>query len=146
MRKHVPLWIPAISLLIGLVLLYFAGGNYLDTRAWLSESRTAQGTVIDYGVEERHDSDYGYRTYFFPRIRFIDHHGEEIVFESSLGSTSRPYAIGDAVDIRYNADNSFDASVDSFLELWIWVLAIGSFGFVFFGIGALLIVHALLTG
>ncbi len=117
--------------LIGLGLLAGALFSYRSTQAWLSTSATAAGTVI--GYERRTDSE-GALSYF-PVITFTPANGDEIEFTSSTGSSSRGYAIGASVPLRYNPALPFDAAIDTPLDLWITAGVLGFLGLVFTVVG-----------
>jgi hypothetical protein len=118
--------------LIGLGLLVGAFFSYRSTAAWLETSVAATGTVI--GYERRTDSE-GALTYF-PVITFTPANGDEVEFTSSTGGSTRGYAIGASVPLRYNPALPFDAAIDTPLDLWIAAGVLGFLGLAFTLVGA----------
>jgi hypothetical protein len=82
------------------------------------------------------EAKYQYR----PVICFRTHSGRTIKFMANLYVRPAPYEIGDCVDILYNPDKPEQAQINSFVQLWFYVIMLLSFGLFMMGMGYLGIV------
>lgn len=82
------------------------------------------GKGVVSGMKERVTTSR-HKTLYNPVVTFTDDKGEEITFVSKLGSSSPGLEIGDEVDVLYMAENSRNARINSFAELWLAVIISG---------------------
>lgn len=114
--------------IIGAVMLAFAGAVQFYQQAAYADAISVEGTVI--GQDRRNSSGSA------PIVEFRDASGKYHRFESSVSTSPPRYAVGDPVTIKYQPDNPSDAAIDDFLSNHLFTLIFGGIGFVFFAIGA----------
>ncbi len=115
----------------GAVMLAVALVLAVRTSAFIGGATTAQGTVIDL-VASRSDNSTTWR----PVVRFAAADGRPIQFEAGFSSNPPMYSRGEKVEVLYSATNPRNASIKSFVGLWIGPLIVGGLGAVFFTAGA----------
>ena len=129
-----------VFLLIGAALLALSAWYFVRRRAFLQESASATGTVVDLNVirSESTDDDNRVTVDYFshPRVTYRDANGREMTFASSVGSSPPKYKVGDKVSVRYHPQRPTEAEIDSFWEIWLPTVAFGACGSVCFVIGA----------
>ncbi|MBC8032233.1 MAG: DUF3592 domain-containing protein [Pyrinomonadaceae bacterium] len=130
-------WVTVVSsifTLAGAALLVAAGRQFIRTRAFLRNSASAVGIVIAL-TEDRGGDEISY----FPRVTFKTPSGNDITFQSGMGSSSQARSIGDSVAVRYQPDQPQAAEIDAFMTLWGLTLLFGGLGvvFLFVGVGIL---------
>ena len=96
----------------------------------LSEARQAQllldsyaattGTIIGNDYLSRTDALNNAKTYwsYHPVVSFRTSAGAEITFTDQVGSYPAEYAVGDAVDVRYQPETPQEARVYRWINLW----------------------------
>ncbi|GAB3999940.1 hypothetical protein GCM10028807_51590 [Spirosoma daeguense] len=132
-----------LAFLVGGGLLVGCWYSYSDTRHWLSTATKTQGEVANlrqqtsYDRKKRRD-----KTMYYPVIRFMSPSGENIEFESNVGSSPPSYDVGERVDVYYQQARPTDARTGDFLELWLLPLVSGFIGAVFVIIALLLFTRA----
>lgn len=112
---------------IGAVMLAFAGAVQFYQQATFADAITAQGTVIGYDRQNSRGS--------APIVQFRDENGTYHRFESNVSSSPPRYAVGDRVAIKYHPDKPSSATIDDFLDKYLFALIFGGIGLVFFAIG-----------
>jgi hypothetical protein len=100
---------------------------------WLRTTAVAEGVVVGADREERQGtSDSGAPTtdvFYYPRLTFRNAAGAEVTFKSDTGTTGNsPYATGEKLRVRYQADRPEEAEIDGFWENWLAVVALGGMG------------------
>lgn len=113
---------------IGAVMLAFTATVHFYQQAAFADAISAQGTVIGYGQRSSSGS--------APIVQFRDKNGQYHRFESNVSSGPPRYAVGDPVTVKYQPDKPSSAAIDDFLGNYLFVLIFGGIGFVFFAIGA----------
>jgi len=81
----------------------------------------------------------------YPLFSFKDSRGTTHSVESLSGSYPAAYKVGDTVAVIYQTDKPDNAEIDSFLNIWIWPIALAGFStLVFlFGLGMFVMVGVL---
>jgi hypothetical protein len=125
----------SVFLLVGLGLLTGAYFSYSSTKHFLAHAVDAQGTVIELERRESTDSDGRSSTMFYPVVEFQTDTGKKIIFHESSGSNPPAYAVGDSTPILYTPENPSEASINSFLSLWLGALIFSFLGSMFSLIG-----------
>jgi hypothetical protein len=92
---------------------------YLHTQSFVQSASRTQGKVTKLVFSHR---DY------FPVYTFKDSRGAKHSIQSLSGSSPAAYQIGDVVPVIYPRDNPDDAEIDTFLDVWIWPIAMAGFG------------------
>jgi preprotein translocase subunit SecF len=120
------------------------------TRSFLAESSTAPGQVV--GLEprqscssredERGDEREVCTTVYAPRVRFTSADGRQVVFVSSVASSSPSYAEGDRVQVRYRPDRPAQAQIDTVGDVWFDAIVVGVITLVLAVLGAVWVVLA----
>ncbi|NMW32866.1 DUF3592 domain-containing protein [Altererythrobacter sp. RZ02] len=113
---------------IGAVMLAFTATVHFYQQAAFADAMSAQGTVIGYGQRSSSGS--------ASRVQFRNINGQYHRFESNVSSSPPRYAVGDPVTVKYQPDKPSSAAIDDFLGNYLFVLIFGGIGFVFFAIGA----------
>ncbi|MEH6630357.1 MAG: DUF3592 domain-containing protein [Halopseudomonas aestusnigri] len=113
------------------------------TSEFISSAQHTTGEVIEL-VRERSSSgssstsrsSYVYR----PRVQFTSHKGEEIQFQSSVGSNPASFYRGEIVEVLYQETDPYNAQINSFSSLWFGPLLVSFIGGIFalFGGGMVL--------
>jgi hypothetical protein len=114
---------------IGLFFLAIALGFGINTALLISQSTTADGTVIDGG-----NASGGRKVRAL--IEFTAATGQTVEFRSAIASNPPEFQTGQKVRVYYKpADPAGSAQVDSFISLWFWSWLFVLLGLVFGGIG-----------
>lgn len=128
-----------LFVLIGAGLVAVAVRLYFKQRGFLRDAASAQGTVVDLTNAPSESIGSGGRTevqYFSsPRVKFRTASGEEVTFESSLGSSTPSFRAGDTVRVRYLPERPAEAEIDGFWENWFGTIAAGACGGVLLTVG-----------
>jgi len=122
---------------IGLVLLIVAGVIYSSTSSFRREALTAPGTVIELSLERSSSSGGGTSSSYYPIVEYRTEEGETIRFRSSTGSNPPSFREGQQVTVRYRAETPYKAKIDTFGQMWLGVIIIGSIGVPFFILGTI---------
>jgi hypothetical protein len=126
-----------VFLVFGLVALAGALISAYRTQTFLRTCMTVQGRIAGFKPVHslRHNG-----TSYAPVFRF-DVPGTHFATVVSHTSSSPPaFKVGEWVTVRYPAGHPERAVIDSFGQLWLMDLAVGSFGAVFFAVGLLTLV------
>ena len=125
-------------LLVGIVFLFVGAGVGLRTRSFQAHSLQADGTV----VANRAQTDPQGSTVFYPQFSFTPAGAAApVTVDSHSGSNPASFHVGDAVKIRYAADDSSNAAIDTPGQLYLLpiiflclapLLILGSFVFRYF--------------
>jgi hypothetical protein len=127
-----------LLLLVGVGLLAGAGWSYASTHRFLARAAEATGTVVKLAV--RHHTERGRRrTSHHPVVGFETARGVHIEFESHFGSDPPAYRVGDRVPVLYDPADPREATIRTFLSLWLVTLILAWVGLILAGIGAVLI-------
>lgn len=132
-------WVFAVIFtLIGLGMLVGSGWTLGTTLKFRKQAQTTEGQVVEYDTEVSESRSNGRtkRTTMYRAIfEFRDLSGTTHQVKAGSSSSSKGYAVGAKVPVRFMPDNPDDARIDSFMENWFAPLLLGGLGIVFFGIG-----------
>jgi hypothetical protein len=131
-------WVGISFLIVGLVMLVGGGFTYVSTNNFLDISSKTEGIVTDLILS--HSSNSRGSGVYRPVISFQTEKGENIEFKSGAGSNPPSYRKGDRVNVRYDPENPYHSSIDSFFNLWFLPLLLSVMGFIFSGIGSTFLV------
>ena len=110
---NIPNWAPRLFLILG-PLLFVAGGCW--TTSQFSFGKGAKSTIGKI-VEIRGAGNYrSVAEYFVNDIRYE--------YESSVSSSNSRYSIGDQIEILYDPDEPETASINSFVQRWLFPFAL----------------------
>jgi hypothetical protein len=130
-------------LILGSVgLLFLLGGGAWMWKTWTFTGRawSAKGKIerlevrLDTSRSRSRDPD---SPTYAPVFSFRDTQGRRHEVTSAVGHGRSPYEPGQEVPVLYDRDNPEDARIDSFVQLWLFPMAIGFMGTVFVGMAAL---------
>jgi hypothetical protein len=125
-RKLVRIWAWSF-VAVGLLMGYFGFGAIGDSLgAWLFDE-SVEGVVV--GHETSSVGSLRRREIVAPVVRFTDENGESVTFTDAMQDrASSDYAIGERVDVRYDADHPEQAAIAS---TTLWSGGAGILGIVF---------------
>jgi hypothetical protein len=123
-----------IFTLAGIGLLIGACFSYNESRKFVEHSVEATGVVKDL-IASTSSSSSGTSTIYHPLVSFKTAKGEIVEFKNNIGSNPPSYKRGEEVPVRYDPNNPQDASIDSFVSLWFYVMILGGMGAIFSGLG-----------
>ena len=137
----------------GVAIMVFIGagsffGGYLFTRdSWALKMKgvSARGILVDHRAEvvTHTDADTGRSSessVYYPIVEFHTKDGRSVRFKSGTGSGPPSYKKGEAVPVRYYANDPTKAEIDSFLTLWGGSLIACVLGAAFF-LGGIVTLH-----
>lgn len=119
-----------IILIVSLPFLIIGLTDFHKAQLMVKSFESATGTVIDneYRINpDPEDSAKVYRSYH-PVVSFTTIQGNLYVFTDDVGSYPPDYAIGELVEVLYNSDDPRDATIYSWMSVWmgpLWVTVIG---------------------
>ncbi len=137
-EKRPPRWVGALFLLIGVGLTGGGGFWIWKTIEFTGRAERGEGTVVEMIEKKGSGSDDDGPTWS-PKVKFRTAGGMEIEFVSGVSSNPPSYAAGDAVDVLYDPMNPRDASINSFVQVWLFPLLLPVMGLAFAAAGAFLI-------
>ena len=121
--------------LIGVGMLIGGYYTWSSTNAFLQTATKAQGEVVNVVRERSSDSDGRTSYSYYPEIKFRTSTNEEVIFKSSSGSNPPSYRTGESVEVLYDPQNPPNASINSFMSLWLGTIILSVIGLVFAAIG-----------
>lgn len=110
----------------GIGLLAGAYFSYSNTKGYLSNAITTEGTVIDIVPSKSKDL-----VRYTPVVRYTTAGGRQVEFTSSMASTPSRYSREDVVEVLYDAKSPEKAKINSFFSLWGGTAVLGAIGSVF---------------
>ncbi|WP_084680299.1 DUF3592 domain-containing protein [Chryseobacterium luteum] len=124
---------------IGILLLGIALYMGYNKYTFLENAITAKATVISYRTTtDTETKKNGNKrttkkiTYYYPTFEFKDAQNRLTQVESNVGhGNSKPYSVGDQVEIVYSKENPQNARINSFLNQWLFTTIVGSFSLLF---------------
>ena len=108
-----------LSVLGAILFLTAAFILYRHTQSFVHSASRTQGTVTKLVLSGK---------FYFPVYTFKDARGVKHSVQSLSGSKPAAYKIGDLVGVLYQPDEPDNAEIDTFLDVWIWPLALAGFG------------------
>jgi hypothetical protein len=138
--------IPLGIIVIGVLVIIFAGFKYVDQKDFVKNSNKAIGTIIGYEYSDgsrqqlSQDSESGFAgrvdvSQASPIIEFSLPEGRLVTFVST---TSTNLAASEDVNVIYLIASPEKAQIDDFFSVWGWIYIIGGFGCVLCLVGFLL--------
>jgi hypothetical protein len=122
----------------GFLWIAFGAFFFIDAKFFTSGSYRATGNVVELKKVRHYSTSTsksisGYKTVYYPVIRYQTEDGKTIIFTSSSGNYPSPYKNGDRVEILYDPENPQKARIKSFSSMWLApVLCFGIGGIMFF--------------
>jgi hypothetical protein len=127
-----------IFFIIGAGILIGGGFTVKNIISFLDNSIKTEGNVIN--IIQSRSSDGGNLMYS-PEVSFVDAKGQTITFGSNTSSSVSTYKIGEKVSVLYRKDNSQDAKINTFFQIWFGSIMVVFLGGIFFLIGLITIVR-----
>jgi hypothetical protein len=121
-----------LFLLIAVGALAGSALTYLKTSNFVRNAERSDGEVVDIEYSRRPGDSTGM---YNPVFQFMTKDGRTIRSTSNLRSSSSSYHRGKKVTILYDPENSEDAVIQSFMELYFVALVLGLIGIGFTGFG-----------
>lgn len=103
-------------IILSLLGIAFLVGDFFLIKSnisFLNNSEKAEGVVIKMIRESSPDG-----TTYSPEVSFIDKNGKTITFVSSVSSSISSYKEGKKVPVIYNKNDSENAKINKFFQLW----------------------------
>lgn len=118
-----------IFLAVGLGLLTGAFYSYKHTATFLESAISTEGTVVENRYEAGSSSnDSGsYHAY----IKYSSLDGSDVTFRSSVGTNPPSFKVGEQVKVYYDPQDSQNAQVGTFFQMWFLPVLLGGMGFIF---------------
>ncbi len=124
-----------VAIAIGLLEMIVALGFLVHAQSWHAGTVGTAGTVVAHERSTRATAGRGVsRPTYAEVVRFLDASGVQHEFRSRV-ATSDPFAVGEAVPVRYAAADPTDATIDSWFRLWGFPLIFVGAGLVFAAVG-----------
>lgn len=118
-------------LCVGFAVMYLSYLGYEKKSDFSKNALHANGYLIRYDVIEDVNDD---SVTYLPIIGFIAHNGETIRFKGSTSASYKRYGFGENIAVLYENNNPHHASIDSFIDLYLFVIVMMIFGIVITGI------------
>lgn len=125
----------AVFGIIGCLLLMVAVFLIIKQSAFVNHSQKTTGTVIGNAVSYSNDSNGNSSRYYHAVVVFADQSGQAIKFQSTLGSGSPSYQVGETVEVLYDPDKPNDAEINSFISIWLGAIIVSILGVIFSLVG-----------
>ena len=126
-------WLALGTAILSLGASFFV---YQHTQKFIQSASRTKGTVSKL-IRRPGDNSY------YPIFLFEDQQGNKHSVDSLSGNYPAAYKVGDVVSVIYQTDNPENAEIDTFLNVWIWPMALAGFGVVqlLFGLGAVVFIR-----
>jgi hypothetical protein len=111
-------WGMVVVAIITLTISFFV---YRHIQRFVQTASHAQGTVSKLNGRDG-------EKVLYPVFTFEDSRGTLHSIESLSGSYPAAYKVGDSVAVIYQPDKPDNAEIESFLNIWIWPIALAGFG------------------
>lgn len=116
----------AIKLLaVGVILILAGVPFFIQVRKFNASAIRAPGKIVELDRQQM-----GKDVSYFPVFSFVDRAGASHVIHSKLGSSHPRYAVGDAVEVLYPADDPEQARLNSFFTVWMWPVIFAGIGLI----------------
>jgi len=109
----IPIFVGLLFFAIGIAVMFGSVVSFVKRRQHLANSVSKVGTVTAFATGMGRS---GYL--YFPLIQFKIPSGQTISFQSSFGNSRMAYAIGQQVEILYDARDPYKAEIDTLTSLW----------------------------
>jgi hypothetical protein len=100
----------------------------LIARVRLSAGERTTGQIA--GYRERMRGRAGEKRQYMPLVRYQPRIGQIVEFQSRMGTSSKPYQIGEPVPVIYRPDKPAAAEIDTSARLWLAPAALAAIGLV----------------
>lgn len=118
--------VSCVFFLVGFLLLGLAAFFTWRTSNFIKRSRSATGTVTALKLVSLHDSDYA------PVFSFKAADGKTYSVTSNTSSNPPGFAVNDEVEVLYDPADPQRARINTFVQLWLPPVILGSIGTLFF--------------
>lgn len=110
-----------IILAVSLPFLVIGLNEARKAQLMVRNYNTVSGTVIDNDYMSRTDPQDISRIYwlYFPVVSFTTADGNLYIFTQGGGSDPPAYEVGEAVEVLYNPENPHDATISSWVNVWM---------------------------
>ena len=127
------LFIGVPFLLVGIGITIAGFFNYQKTNNFLATAQTVNAQVVKYDshISTSRRKRRTTRTIMYTPLFAYQINGEDFVTKSKSSSSSKPYQIGEKVDIFYNAENPNEIRQNTFFDLWGLSLIFSIMGTIF---------------
>lgn len=123
----------------GLALAGIGAALAISTVLFVSRSVRATGEVVDYDVVQNAisflQSDEQTGMLYYPRVAFVTHVGDRVVFRARAGRPTMEQPVGTRVSVLYEPSDAGDARVDRFMNVWGATVIVGGLGVLFLILG-----------
>jgi CxxC motif-containing protein (DUF1111 family) len=110
--------ITLILILIGIGCLAAAYFFYHQETAFIANSQTAQGTVLQ-NVAKNTFSKTSQSVNYSPKVQFSTADGKNITFISNTSSSPAEFQVGQTVEVLYNPGNPQNAQINSAVDVFL---------------------------
>ncbi len=119
-----------IILAVSLPFLIFGLNEVHKARVMVQEFVLASGTVIDNEYRSHTDPEDSARSYwaYYPVVSFTTAQGYLHIFTDGEGSYPPAYEVGETVEVLYNPDDPLDATINSWMSIWMGPLLFTTIG------------------
>ena len=125
-----------IFMCIGIPMLAFGFYYFYDNYIFSQHAIPVVGRVIDYDSYYSSDSDGGGSTMYTPIYEYT-YNGNRKTHAGTVSSSSRPYDLGEEVEILVDQDDPNHVLVNTFWDRYFAVVMLGFLGTLFTGLGYL---------
>jgi len=123
---------------------FVAIGLTINNLSFLSKAQTTIGKIVNFQSQTNYNSTHNISegapnlptTTYYPIVEFTTSDGKQIKFSSdtgfltSLNTWGPAYHFGDVVRVAYISDNPYNAKIDDFVSLWMFVSICGAMGLI----------------
>jgi hypothetical protein len=129
------LWWIWLFPLIGVGLLGGAVWQVIVANRFKATARPAIGEVVGYSEYDSTDSD-GHTSHLYdPIVRFTAEPERVVEKQTGIGSSPRPYRVGQRLKLLYSPENPEDYKINSPFQIYFAAGVLGFIGAVFLGVG-----------
>ena len=123
------------SIIIGAILLGFSLYSLISTSLFLKKAKKAEGIVLELIASKDSENE----TLYAPVFEFKDQSGQSYVIRSSTYTNDYVFKVGQKVEVLYDPSSPQKARINSFFNIWGFVVVLGGIGGVFFIVGVVLL-------
>jgi hypothetical protein len=118
-----------IVLVVALPFLFIGIWETVKAQSMIKNFTSTQGTVIgnDYLSTTDPEDSAKVSWAYYPIVRFAAQ-GRQFSFTDGVGTYPSEYEVGDEVEVLYNPEDPYDATIKSWKRVWfgpIWITTIG---------------------
>ncbi len=131
--------VSCVFFLVGFLLLGLAAVFTWRTSNFIKRSQSATGTVTTMVPVISRDSDSKQTTSYAPVFSFKAANGETYSVTSHTSSNPPSFAVNDEVEVLYDPADPQHARINTFVQLWLLPVILGSIGTFFFIIASVFV-------